>query len=296
MNNNPNVSNGQVLGVSEQPTPATTVVPVNSTPVTPATSVTPTVPVAPAVPTAVQTAPTVAQPASNTTPQPTEQRVKLVNDKVSLNAISQADMEQKTAATSEKVEESTDNPVENNKSGGGFQSIFLILLFGGLLAFIIYIDDITVYLESRKANKNQVVEKITTGTLACESERTANDMDYSYIVKFEFRDNRLKRLNYAMEIRGDINLDEEKLTKLNNECLLVKEYASKLNGIDITCSLENGLLKEKQVFTYDSINREEAMSAFIEAGGVYPEYRADQDIDEIEREMNAAAYTCKRLK
>lgn len=305
MNNDPNVSNGQVPSVSGQPTPVTPVVPVTPvTPVTPVAPVTPAAPTiptapvtpaAPAVPSAVQAAPTVVAPTSNTT-QPTEQRVKLVDDKVSLKAVSQTDMEQKTEATSEKVEDNTDKPEENNKGGGTLQNIFLFLLFGGLLAFIIYIDDITVYLETRKANKNQVIEKITTGTLACESERSSDDMDYNYIARFEFRDNKLKRLNYSMEVRGDVNLDEEKLTELNKECLLVKEYASKLNGIDITCSLENGLLKEKQVFTYDSVNREEAMSAFIEAGGVYPEYRKDQNIDEIEREMNAAAYSCKRIK
>lgn len=258
-----------------------------------------TTPAAPVVPSAVVSAETVAAPNKSEDIQ----RVQLVNDKVALKAISPADMASKT----DKVEETTEtlepkvegspNSADDKKKGGGvFQNIFLFLLFGGLLAFIIYIDDITVWLESKKNNQGTVVEEITTGTLSCESEKSTSNMDYTYTAKFEFRDSKLKRLNYTMEIRGDANLDEADLTELNNECLQIKENASSLSGIDITCSLENGLLKEKQVFTYDSINREEAMSAFIEAGGIYPEYKKDQNIDEIERDMNAAAYTCKRIK
>lgn len=274
------------------------------TPVSPVAPVAPTAPVAPVVPSAVQGAqvtPAVTPVAPTT--EPTQQRVQLVNDKVALKAVSPTDMAQKSEATeaskeTEQVSGNSSNPGEenNNKGGGKLQNIFLFLLFGGLLAFIIYIDEITVFLETRKNNIGQVEEKITTGTLVCESEKSTSDMDYTYTAKFEFRDSKLKRLNYSMEIRGDANLDDAKLTELNNECLLVKEYAGNLNGIDINCSLENGLLREKQMFTYDSIDRDEAMAAFVEAGGIYPEYKRDQNIDDIEREMNAAAYTCKRIK
>lgn len=307
MNSDPNNNvNGQVPNTGVKPVtavaPVASVTPAPAIPVAPAANPAPVPQAAPTVPSAVQAAPTVAAPSTTPAQQPTQQRVQLVNDKVSLKAVSPTDMAQKSAKAEETKEATPttgNNPnlAEDNNSGGGkFQTIFLILLFVGLLAFIIYIDDITVYMQTRKDRKNQVVEKITTGTLVCNSEKSTNDMDYSYSARFEFRDNKLKRLNYAMEIRGDVNLDDAKLTELNNECLLVRKYAGNLNGIDVNCSLENGLMKEKQSFTYDSIDREAAMSAFIEAGGIYPEYKKDQNVDEIEKEMNAAAYTCERIK
>lgn len=294
MNSDPNNNlNGQVPNTGVTSVPPVTPVQPPATPVAPA---------APVVPSAVEATSSVATPNVEVAPQPTQQRVQLVNDKVTLKAVSPTDMAQKIETENKGAEgqptEAKDNKSSESESKGGskFQTIFLFLLFGGLLAFIIYMDDITVYLQTRKNNRNQVVETITTGTLVCEAEKSTNEMDYTYTAKFEFRDSKLKRLNYLMEIRGDANLDEAKLTELNNNCLLVKENASNLSGIDITCSLENGLMKEKQSFTYDSVNREEAMSAFIEAGGIYPEYKRDQNIDNIEREMNAAAYTCERVK
>lgn len=304
MNSDPNNNvNGQVpnttTSVQTTPTPTTeviptaTITPIATTPTTQAT------PVAPTVSSEGQTAPSVTP-----VTQPTQQRVQLVDDKVSLKAIAPTDMVQKSEKEKEKtevLEPVSDAQVDStetteSKSGGCFQNLFLFIVFGGLLVFILKIDAVTAYVQARKESKNQIVEEITTGTLVCESEKSSNDMDYTYTAKFGFRNSKLKRLNYLTEIRGDANIDDAMLTELNNKCLLVKEHASNLNGVDITCSFENGLLKEKQAFTYDLVNRDEAMSAFVEAGGIYPDYKSDQNIDEIEKEMNAAAYTCKRIK
>ncbi len=284
MNSGSNNASGQVPNTTGQNT-ATNI----ETPVTPATQV---------VPSQVSGNQSAEAPAVDAMPQQTQQRVQLVNDKVALKAVSQTNMDQQIKSNEGNAvvnTDSTSTSVENNK-GNKFQNILLILLFVGLLLFIFNIDKVSVYLKSRQENRGQVVEKITTGTLVCESEKNSSAMDFTYTAKFEFRDSRLKRLNYATEIRGDINLDEEKLNELYNECLAVKKSASSLSGIDITCSLENGLLKERQIFTYDSVNRAEAMSAFIEAGGIYPDYKQNQNIDDIEIEMNAAAYNCKRIK
>lgn len=266
----------------------------------------PEVPVAPSVPSVVETTtstPEISVPeASTPLEQPTQQRVQLVNDTPTLKAIAPGDVPKKDEKNTEILEAEGTGATpeagvnEEKKSGSSLQTFFLFVLFGGLFAFIFFIDDITNFIETRKYQQGQVVEEITTGTLKCTSERSTNNMDYTYKANFEFRDNKLKRLNYYVDVRGDINLDEAALNELHNECLLIKQYASNLSGIDVTCSLENGLLKETQIFTYDSINRDEAISAFIEAGGMYPEYKKDQDINGIEKEMNAAEYTCERIK
>lgn len=267
-------------------------------------TITSSTPAAPAVPTAVSEAPTVtttpAQPAAPT--QPIQQRVQLVNDTPALKAVAPSTTEnsQPTSEATEVLEtadtKTAEPAAQEKKSGGCFQTFFLIVLFGGLFLFIFFIDDISSYIETQKYLKEQVVEEITTGTLKCTYENSTDNMDYTYEVKFGFRDSKLKRLDYVKEVRGDANLDEAALTALSTECLLVKEYASSLSGIDITCSLENGLLREKQVFNYDAVDREAAMSAFVEAGGIYPEYKRDQDIDGIEKNMNASGYNCERLK
>lgn len=172
------------------------------TPVTPGVPTTPATPAAPTVPSAVQTTPSVSVP--TTAPaQPTQQRVQLVNDEVALKAISPIDMAQKNEKKEENgITSENDGKVveENNNGGGKFQTFFLFVLFGGLLAFIIYIDDITLYLETRKDNNNQIEEKITTGTLVCDSEKSTSNMDYTYTAKFEFRDSKLKGLTILWKL------------------------------------------------------------------------------------------------
>ena len=274
MNNNPNNN------VNEQPV------------------ITSNVPAAPAVPTnAVANNQNPSTTTTTPAAAPTQQRVQLVNDQPALKAIAPGDIPKKEEKVSENTEvlDVTTPPAEEKK-GGCMQNFFLIVLFGGLFAFVFFIDDISSYIETQKYLKEQVVETITTGTLSCTSERSDDNLDYAYDVNFYFTDSKLKRLNYTTEIRGDINLDAERLDTYNNECMLVKDYASNLSGIDITCSLENGTYKQKQIFTYDSIDRDEAKSAFVEAGGLYPDYYKDQNIDEIEKDMNAAGYSCERIK
>lgn len=240
----------------------------------------------------------IVEPVSDSMPQ----RVQLINDTPSLKAIAPNDIGSKNNEeknlllnNSSNDKNSDGNNNVNNKIGCG-QNIFLFLLFGGLFLFILNLDTIRNFVETRKYLKTQNPTEITTGTLKCKLTESTSNMDYDYSADFDFRDKQLKRLSYTLEIRGDMSLDEEALNLLYNDCLRIKQYASNLSGISITCDLEGGLLRQKQIFTYDSVNRDEALSAFVEAGGIYPEYRKDQNIDEIEKSMNASRYNCERIQ
>lgn len=291
---------------NQQPiiTNAVPVVPSTSAPVTPTAPAAPVVsaptapvasaPAAPVVPTEVVSAAPATAPVKVDT-ELANQHLQLIDDKPKLNIVTQ---EQIDAKQQEADAAAAAEPAKTEKSGGGcLSNVFLFILFGGLLVFILYIDQVKLYIDEwKKGGSGEEVQEITSGTLKCSSERQTSNMDYTYSANFGFRDKKLKTFTYNIEIRGDEELDAEALSALETECKLVEQYAGDLGGIDVTCSLENGLFKQKQIFTYDSIEREQAMTAFVEAGGKYPEYKKDQNIDEIEKEMNAANYTCERIK
>ena len=266
---------------NQQPTITTTVAP--SAPTVPSGA---TTPVVGAAPSAVATEPVKVD--TNLA----NQHLQLIDDKPKLNIVTQDQIAAKEAASAAAT------PAETEKSGGGcLSNLFLFILFGGLLVFILYIDQVKLYIDEwKKGGGGEVVQEITSGTLKCSSERQTANMDYTYSANFEFRNKLLKTFTYNIEIRGDQELDAVALSTLDTECKLVEQYAGNLSGIDVTCSLEGGLFKQKQIFTYDSIQREQAITAFVEAGGKYPEYKKDQNIDEIEKSMNAANYTCERIK
>ena len=268
------------------------------------TTTTPVVQSAPTVPSGATTAAAPATPVVPSTAAPTTEPVKvdtnlanqhlqLVDDKPKLNIVTQDQIDAKEQAAAAAAEK----PAKPEKAGGGcLSNLFLFILFGGLLVFILYIDQVKLYIDEwRKGGGGEEVQEITSGTLKCSSERLTSNMDYTYSANFEFRNKLLKTFTYNIEIRGDQELDAVALSALETECRLVEQYAGNLSGIDVSCSLESGLFRQKQIFTYDSIQREQAITAFVEAGGKYPEYKKDQNIDEIEKSMNAANYTCERI-
>ena len=240
---------------------------------------------------------------------PQQDRIQLIDTKPKLHAVQLGGV---TMATEKKEEVSehtevlepivnpADTPegVPTTATAGSKGATFgIILLFVGLLVMIIFLPDIQKYIETQKYLKNQPPEeKITTGTLNCTLEDSSETLDYDYTFSFSFSNSKLNRLKSITEIRGDVSLDEAELDKLKSECDLLSTVVEDLAGVSVSCKLENGLLKKTQTFNFSSIVVDDAITAFIEAGGNYPFYRNGDNIDQIEKDLLGSNYTCKREK
>lgn len=184
-----------------------------------------------------------------------------------------------------------DNQVSNVKL---FFTFLLMLVLGGTILFM---PEISEFMRQRKEEEQNMLQpKITTGSLKCEHERNSDNFDLKFEYNFMFTDNKFKKLYYTSETRGDMNLDEKELEELNSECLLLKDTTATLVGIEVSCKLLGGTLTKTQTLDYAKIDVEQALSAYSEAGGIYPEYKYLQDMDGIEKNMKAAGYTCTRIK
>lgn len=255
---------------------------------------------------AAQAAQTYEQKAAPVAPQ--QDRVQLIDTKpklhaVQLNGVTMSTEKEATPAVSENtevlevVEQPTDNNQPEQSSGKKGSAIGLFILFGGLLALIIFLPDIQAYITNQRYLKTQQVkEKITTGTLKCTMDDSSDTLDYDYTFSFGFSENKLNRLKSTTEIRGDVSLDEAELSKLKGECDLLESVTSGLNGVSVSCKLENGLFTKTQTFNFASIVVDDAITAYVEAGGSYPFYRDGDNVDEVERELISTGYTCERIK
>ncbi len=175
-----------------------------------------------------------------------------------------------------------------------FFTFVLILVLGGTIMFM---PEISAFVRQKQMEEESLLQpKIEDGSLKCELERNSDNFDLKYEYNFMFNNNKFKKLYYTSETKGDMNLDEKELEKLNNECLLLKETTASLSGIEVSCKLLSGTLTKTQTLDYEKIDVEQAYSAYSEAGGIYPEYTYLQDMDDIEKNMKAAGYTCKRIK
>ena len=181
---------------------------------------------------------------------------------------------------------------------GNFKYFLTFLLFIILFALVYFLPDISEYINldraKREAEKNAVV--ITSGTLKCELEKNDSNLDYSYSALFNFTNSKLKKLTYTITTKGDETIDNEELEKLNTDCQTLETDTSEVPGIIISCSLSRGTFTKKQIFNYQEINTENITSIYAEAGGIYPEYKLNDNIDIIEKNMKSSGYNCERIK
>lgn len=177
------------------------------------------------------------------------------------------------------------------------KTFFTFLMFALIIGFVIFLPEITEAVNQYKANKNALDDSvITTGRLECDLTSNTANLDITYSRVFKFTNSELDEAEFKVTTRGDATLDEQTLNDMSSKCNLLKEHTGSIVGVDINCDYSEGKLVETQRFKYASINLEDLNAAFTEAGGIYPEFENKQNIDNIEKNMNASGYSCIRKK
>ena len=240
----------------------------------------------------VQPAPQVTNPAPVSKPvasnsQVTSQQTVSAAPKVAQNLQAQNTEAGKAAKAATNV--------KAPKKESNFKYYMTAFLFIALILMVIFLPDISSFVSNYFAEKRaQEVPALTTGTLTCTLNTSDDRYDYYYQADFNFRDSQLYRLTYNTTIKGDQNLDAVELAEMEASCNLLKSQTANLDGINVSCSLSNGVVENEQVLSYENIDVELLTTAYLEAGGTYPNYRYQQNIDDIEKDMNASNYTCER--
>lgn len=204
--------------------------------------------------------------------------------------------QKKTREENQKQQEIERQKTEQKKQKGGpstFKRILAIMLFLAFGAIIYFLPEITKFINDYKASKTPK-PVITTGTSICTLSKSNENLDINITASFSIINSKLYKLTYITATKGDKVDDKESLDKLNQECLKLKEEAGELEGVTIACSLNNGINSNKQILDYEKLDATKVTSAYVEAGGVYPEFQKNENIDKIESKMTKAGYNCNR--
>lgn len=183
----------------------------------------------------------------------------------------------------------------DNKNDGPttFKRVMAGLLFISLMAMIYFLPEITNYVNELKDKSNS--QEITSGVLSCKNSKTSEKLDIDIEALFYFTNKELTKLSYTTIHTGDKTDDADELNNLYNDCLALKDEAGKLDGVTISCSLNNGVNSSKQILDYEKLDLKDVTSAYTEAGGNYPaEFKKSESIDTIESEMTNNNYTCSK--
>ena len=183
---------------------------------------------------------------------------------------------------------------EERKANSNFKYYMTFIFFVGLILMVIFLPNISAFFSDILKGNQEQNTVITTGTLTCTRNTNDDKYDYYYQADFNFSDSKLNLLTFTTTIKGDRTLDAAELTEMKQSCELLASQVENMDGISIACDLREGVYKNEQILNYQKLDSSLVTTAYLEAGGTYPNYKYHQNINTIEKEMNAANYKCER--
>ena len=219
-----------------------------------------------------------------------QQKSAVPSQAVTTNSSSTTQNKKSTVADNTKS-----NPDKKTKKESNLKYYMTFIFFALLIWMVAFLPEISSFVSNYMASKQQEgVPAITTGTLTCTMNTNDDKYDYYYEADFNFKDSKMYRLTFSATTKGDQNLDAIELSGMKSSCDLLQQQTANLEGVEVSCSLSNGVYENVQKLDYEDLKSDLVTTAYLEAGGTYPNYEYGQDINEIEKEMKASNYTCER--
>lgn len=219
-----------------------------------------------------------------------QQKSAVPSQAVTTNSSSTTQNKKSTVADNTKS-----NPDKKTKKESNLKYYMTFIFFALLIWMVAFLPEISSFVSNYMASKQQEsVPAITTGTLTCTMNTNDDKYDYYYEADFNFKDSKMYRLTFSATTKGDQNLDAIELSGMLSSCDLLQQQTANLEGVEVSCSLSNGVYENVQKLDYEDLKSDLVTTAYLEAGGTYPNYEYGQDINEIEKEMKASNYTCER--
>ena len=176
-----------------------------------------------------------------------------------------------------------------------FKIGLMLFFFVLILAFIIFLPEVTQYMSDLFDKKDKTVIEITTGKLVCKLDSTTANLDKNYVRTFQFTDNKIEKVTFKTTTRGDITQDEATLNELNKQCTDIRDGLESLIGASIECDYQNGKLVETEKFDLATYDYEQTSAAYTEAGADMLKFDNGEDVDRVKTSMLQAGFSCEKM-
>lgn len=175
-------------------------------------------------------------------------------------------------------------------------SFKVVIIFIVILLVVFFLPNISDFFSKLSQKDENSVQSISTGVLKCSLDRKSDEFNYTYESDFSFFNNQLRNLDYTYTIVDDKTKSKDELKSFYSKCVVLQEMIEPLDGISVSCYLKENEFNQNQTINYLSINEQDVTSAYLEAGGMYPSFRKNQNINEIEKNMKSSGYSCVRTR
>lgn len=184
----------------------------------------------------------------------------------------------------------TNNNQNNNNKDGVFKYIFAFIFLIGIVAFVIFLPQISEYVRTKKNTKTTTTKSnvVENGTLICEAKRSTDETDIYYEFSFVFNNRKLQTSKFTTKIES---VNTTYLQDKKYACDEMAQISNNISGIKTNCNLTNGILKIVENYTHKDLDNSN-LSSYTEAGGTYPEFKYQKDIYDIESSLKKQGYDC----
>lgn len=174
----------------------------------------------------------------------------------------------------------------SSSGGGKGKTVFLILFFIVLFAFILFLPTISEIINTGNLPFKKTSE-VQNGILICSMKNESDLTDTTYEMKFSFRSKKLVSsiLNVTVNSEDKVVVNEK-----NAGCQVLKEIP--IEGVEVECTLSGSVSNTKYNYNYQMIDNNN-LTKFTEAGGIYPEHKYKQNIYDIQSSMVKNGYDCE---
>lgn len=177
------------------------------------------------------------------------------------------------------------------KKGGNFKYILAFIFLIAILAFVFFLPEISMYVESKKQNTGSTgtsTKEIENGILTCSFEKDSDETNTYYEIDFKFTNKKLITSNLVTTIEST---NETYLATKKAACDMASATSLDVTGINTSCSLSLGILTISESYTHKDIDKS-AISKYVEASGTAPEFNYQKNIYDIKTKMEKSGYDC----
>lgn len=228
---------------------------------------------------------------NNTQIPPSNQKTVEVLNNTQNSTISQVSpppMTPNINIVTEQVQTANKTPLEDNKKKEGYgKQIILFIFLIALIVFVFFLPDISKFVQSARGTTSN--EELRTGTLVCTMEQEDDTTALTYKMYFNYIDNKLRTstLTITQQDENDANIN----TKYK-VCQNMSTISENITGISVECRPSENLLITTETYEHQTIDKNN-LTKFTEAGGTYPEFDYQEDVNTIRDKMKKNGYDCK---
>ena len=179
------------------------------------------------------------------------------------------------------------------KPPSGFKTFLLIVFFIALIAFIFFLPEIQAYIAEFNSGDSKTLE-ITSGKMTCKLTSNTKKLNKSVERIFTFTDKKLESAKYITTTKGDISEDATTLDEMAERCKLIKSSLAGTKGITVACEYSDGKLVQREHIDFKEYDSDTVQTAYTEAGGSLSEFEYGYDIDQLQKTMLQAGFTCNK--